>query len=356
MTAKLTSRERFRRMYEHRDADRVPIIDSPWEGTLLRWRSEGLGDCDWVEYFDIDRIAHVGVDSSPRYPAATVSIDERFHTYTTPYGVTLKQLRVPDSTPEYVAFTVTDPDSWREAKARMSPTPDRIDWARLERSYPVWESEGHWITGDFWFGFDVTHSWFVGTETLLIALAEEPDWCREMFWHFLDMNIALFEQILAAGYRLDEINWPDDMGYKQNQFFSLQMYQDLLLPVQKRAIDWAHSHGIRARLHSCGDIRPFVPLLVDAGLDALNPLEVKAGMDPFALKAQYGDRLVLHGGLNAVLFEDTDATIAEIRRLLPVMKENGGYIFSSDHSVPNTVSLEEMAAIIRTAKEYGSYD
>ena len=352
----LTTRERFQRMYEHRDADRVPIIDQPWQGTLARWREEGLGERDWVEYFDIDRVAHIGVDVSPRYPAETVSIDERFHVYTTSYGVTLKQLRVPDSTPEYLAFTVEDPDSWLEARSRMTPDPSRIDWAYLEAQYPRWREEGRWITGNFWFGFDITHSWFVGTETLLIALAMEPDWCRDMFEHFLDMNIALFEMILARGYTLDEINWPDDMGYKLNQFFSLATYRELLLPVQKRAIDWAHSHGIRARLHSCGDIRPFVPELVAAGLDALNPLEVKAGMDPYEMKRLYGDRLVLHGGLNAVLFEDTGTVVEEIRRLLPVMKQGGGYIFSSDHSIPNNVSLEEMEAIIMTAKEYGSYD
>ena len=134
------------------------------------------------------------------------------------------------------------------------------------------------------------------------------------------------------------------------------MYRELLLPAQKRAIDWAHSKGIKAHLHSCGDIRPFVPDLVEAGLDALNPLEVKAGMDPYQLKKDYGSDLVLHGGINAVLWDDLAVLTEEMRRLIPVMKENGGYIFSSDHSIPNTVSLKSMTEIIRLAKELGSYD
>ncbi|NIM71367.1 MAG: hypothetical protein GTO48_13200, partial [Xanthomonadales bacterium] len=94
-------------------------------------------------------------------------------------------------------------------------------------------------------------------------------------------------------------SWPDDMGYKGHQFFGLPMYRDLLKPAHRRAIEWAHERGIYAHLHSCGDVRPFVPELIGMGLDALNPLEVKAGMDPIALKEQYGDRLVLHGGINA---------------------------------------------------------
>jgi len=184
---------------------------------------------------------------------------------------------------------------------------------------------------------------------------EEPEWCVDMFNHFLDMCIAQFEMVWDAGYEFDSIFWPDDMGYKYNQFFSRKMYRELLLPVHKRAIDWAHSKGIKAHLHSCGDIKPFVEDLVNAGLDALNPLEVKAGMDPYALKKQFGDKIVLHGGLNAVLWNDPDAVEAEMRRLIPVMKENGGYIFSSDHSIHNSVSFDTMNRIIKLAKELGSY-
>ncbi len=353
---KMTSHERFTRMYEHRPADRIPIIDSPWQGTLLRWQEEGLGEQNWVDYFDIDRLAAIGVDNSPRYPQKILHQTDEHTTFFTQWGVTLRQQRVPDSTPEYLDFTVKTPDDWLKAKERMQPDPTRVDWAHLQKNYKKWREDGAWILGKFWFGFDVTHSWFIGTERLLIALAEEPEWCQDMFNHFLDLCIAQFEMVLAAGYEFDCISWPDDMGYKQNQFFSRSMYQELLLPVQKRAIEWAHSKGIKAHLHSCGDIRPFVPDLVAAGLDALNPLEVKAGMDPYQLKKDYGADLVLHGGINAVLWDDLAVLTQEMHRLIPIMKENGGYIFSSDHSIPNTVSLKAMTEIIRLAKELGSYD
>jgi uroporphyrinogen decarboxylase len=91
------------------------------------------------------------------------------------------------------------------------------------------------------------------------------------------------------------------------------------------------------------------------GLDALNPLEVKAGMDPRLLKQQYGQQLVFHGGINAVLWDQPEAIEAEMRQVIPVMKENGGYIFSSDHSVPSSVSLDNFSHIIELAKKLGSY-
>jgi uroporphyrinogen decarboxylase len=133
------------------------------------------------------------------------------------------------------------------------------------------------------------------------------------------------------------------------------MYRELIKPFHKRAIDWAHAKGIKAHLHSCGDVNPFVPELVALGLDALNPLEVKAGMDPVALKQTYGQDLVLHGGINAVLWDHPDEIKAEMERVVPVMKQDGGYIFSSDHSVPSSVSLEDFRHIVDLAKELGSY-
>ena len=74
-----------------------------------------------------------------------------------------------------------------------------------------------------------------------------------------------------------------------------------------------------------------------------------------ALKKRYGDKLVLHGGVDAVLWDNKEAIVEEIRRLIPIMKENGGYIFSSDHSVPNSVSLENFRAIVDEIKIVGKY-
>ncbi len=108
-------------------------------------------------------------------------------------------------------------------------------------------------------------------------------------------------------------------------------------------------------MHSCGNINAFLPELVEIGLDALNPLEVKAGMDPVHLKKTYADRLVLHGGLNAMLWNDIDRAKAEIRRLLPILKQNGGYIFQEDHSIPDSVSLADYRSIVKLVQELGRY-
>ncbi len=352
----MTSRERFSRMYAHKEADRVPITDIPWQGTISRWQREGMpAGADWREYFGVDKVEGISVDISPRYPCTVVEDNARYQIVTSPWGVTMKQFKEEDSTPEFLDFKVCTPEAWEEAKARMAYSPDRIPWDYLRDAYPRWKAEGSWIQAGFWFGFDVTHSWMAGTEILLIALLEEPEWVKDMFDTYLSRCIACFDAVWDAGYVFDEIYWPDDMGYKGTPFFSNQTYRDLLQPFHRRAVEWAHAKGLQAHLHSCGDVMPLIPDILDTGVDALNPLEVKAGMEPLRLKKEAGDRLVLHGGINAVLWDDKEAIVAEIERLVPALKENGGYIFSSDHSIPNTVSLENFREIVAAVKRAGAY-
>jgi uroporphyrinogen decarboxylase len=353
----MTSHERFVRMFAHQEADRVPIIDSPWDATIERWQREGMpAGMSYVDYFGLDRfISPQLTDNSPRYPVRTVSETETEIVYTSAWGVTMKQWKHAASTPEFLDFTITGPDAWYKAKERIAPSRDRVNWDLLQKNYKAWREQDAWISPVVWFGFDVTHSWMVGTERVLLALAENPDWIVDMWRTELETELALLDMVWDAGYTFDSIFWYDDMGYKQNTFFSLRMYRNLLKPFHQKAIDWAHAHGIPAHLHSCGDVHPLVPDLVAMGLDALNPLEVKAGMDPCALKRQYGDKLVFHGGINAVLWDQPEVIQAEMEKVVPVMKENGGYIFSSDHSVPSSVGLEDFRRIVELAKKLGSY-
>lgn len=348
--------ERMTKIFNHEEADRIPIHDIPWGATVERWQQEGLPEgADYQDFFGLDKVADIFADGSPRYEEKTIEETDDYIVFTSGWGATLKKWKHKASTPDFLDFTITDPETWQEAKARMDDSDDRINWEMLKREYPKWQEEGTWIQVVGWFGFDVTHSWIVGTERLLFAIMENPEWCRDMFEKEVETCLALYDKVWDAGYKFHSIKWPDDMGYKGKQFFSRDMYRDLLKPIHKRVIDWAHQKGIKAHLHSCGDVNPFIPEFIDMGLDALNPLEVKAGMDPIALKKEYGKDLVLHGGVDALLYYDIPKLHEEIDRLVPELKKDGGFIFSTDHSVPSNVSLEEFKKVVEHAKQVGSY-
>jgi len=243
--AAMTTFERMKRMYEHREADRVPVTDGPWASTVERWRREGMPEGASVkDYFDLDDFAGLWVDNSPRYPTQVLEETEEYTINTTAWGATLKNWKHTGGVPEFLDFTIKDPDTWAEAKARMQPTRDRVNWEHLKDAYPKWRESGAWVSAALWFGFDVTHSWVVGTERLLMAMVEQPEWVVDMFNHFLDVDLALLDMVWDEGYHFDEVRWPDDMGYKLTPFFSTSMYRELLRPVHKRACDWAHAKGV----------------------------------------------------------------------------------------------------------------
>ena len=118
------------------------------------------------------------------------------------------------------------------------------------------------------------------------------------------------------------------------------------------------SRGIPMILHSCGYTAELMPLIIETGFDCIQPLEVKAGNDLVSLKAEYGDQLAFMGGIDvrAMASPDPDDIVREISSKIPIAKQGGGYIYHSDHSVPDNVSFEQYCRVLELVHEYGKFD
>ena len=353
----LTERERILRTYKHQEVDRIPMVDSAWRGTQKRWHSEGLpAGVHWETHFGFDRWMKLQPSNSPRFEVKVLEKTDRYTIQTTEWGLTRKVFNELDSTPEVLDFYYSDSEKWEEAKkAMLVYHDDRIPWKWLRENHARLRAEGRFLQLVVWFGFDVAHSHMIGTENVLIGMYEEPEWIKDVIDTYLKTSLDLCQRILDAGYEFDGILWYDDMGYKGSPFFSPAAYREIVKPFHKKAVDWAHERGMVAELHSCGFIEPLLPDILETGVDMLNPLEVKAGMDPNRLKSLYGEKLAFHGGINAQLWDNIELVKAEMERIIPVMKEGGGYMFASDHSIPNSVSFENMTQIAALAHKLGKY-
>ncbi len=134
------------------------------------------------------------------------------------------------------------------------------------------------------------------------------------------------------------------------------LYWRLMFPHHQRLCAHFAAQGLRTLLHSDGDVAPLIPLFLEAGFAGLNPLEAKAGLDVRMLKPLYGDRLIFFGNIDVRKLAGSKGEIEEeISSKLSVAKEHGGYIYHSDHSVPNNVSLENYRFAIEMVKKYGRY-
>lgn len=205
-------------------------------------------------------------------------------------------------------------------------------------------------------GFDSALN-YVAMERLLIAVATEPEWVRDMYETDADMVIEMYEIMKAGGFEFDGAFLYCDLGYRNGLFFSPRHYDEQLRPTFRRLLDHFNGDGVSIILHNCGDVRDLIPRFIEDGLTCLQPLEVKAGMDLILLKQEFGDKLSFMGGIDVRAMADPDPAVIEeeIRSKLLAAKVGGGYVYHSDHSVPKDVSFDRYSRILKLVKEYGAY-
>jgi uroporphyrinogen decarboxylase len=112
-------------------------------------------------------------------------------------------------------------------------------------------------------------------------------------------------------------------------------------------------------LHSCGNVRAFIPSWMEMGLNVLDPIQPRAeGMEPHGLKQDFGQKLVFHGGIDlqhVLPLGTPDEVKAEVRRYIQALAPGGGYIVAPAHNVQSDVPPENLVAIRDAIDVYGTY-
>jgi len=352
----MTSRERILLALSHKEADRVPIHDSPWSYTIDRWHREGLPeDQSPAEVFGYEMTGQ-GADCSLQLPHEEIEETETYRIYKDANGAISRSFKDHESTPERIDFTITDRKIWEEYKPRMAWNDSRVDWEEALKANNAVREKGLFITYNGAFGYDKTQG-FVGSQRLLESMMEDPAWVKDMFDTAVDLLITAAEEMLSRGFQFDGAFVYDDMGYRNATLFSPAVYRAVEFPSQKRMCDFFKSKGMPVILHSCGCVKEFVPMLIEAGFTCLQPLEVKAGMDLVELKRDFGDRLAFMGGIDVRAMAHPDPAVIEreIHTKISFAKKGGGYIYHSDHSVPSNVSFEQYCRVMELVGKYGAY-
>ena len=352
----MTSQERVLLALRRKQPDRVPIHDSPWGTTEERWHREGMPEgTSAFDYFGFE-FRGFGGDTSFQLERKVIEETDDYVIATDCRGATMKNWKHTTSTPELLDFTIQDRKTWEEYKPLCAWNDKRVDWEGQRKAYDDARSKGHFCFCSFGPGFTLACD-TVGPTRLLMAMVEEPEWVHDMFMTDARACVAVAEEMMARGFDFDAGWIFDDLGYKKKPFFSPAMYGELLLPAHKLICDCFQSRGKPMILHSCGYAMDFMPQFIEAGFDCIQPLEVKAGNDLIALKKQYGDRLAFMGGIDVRAMCDPDPTVIEreIATKIPIAKDSGGYIYHSDHSVPDNVSFQQYRRVMELVEQYGRY-
>jgi len=351
----MTSRERVLLALNHKEPDRVPIHDSPWGTTVARWHREGLPQgVSPQQYFGYEFVGF-GADITLQLPTEVIEETEEYRIVRDSDGAVVKNWKHRTSTPEKRDFLIRDRRTWEEYRERMTYNDSRINWNAVESCKKARE-QGYFVTFNAAVGYDRTQG-LVGSVNLLMAMLDDPEWVKDMFRANAELVIACAEEMMARGFEFDGAFLYDDNGYRNATLFSPAAYKELLFPYHKMLCDFFKSKNMPIILHSCGCVRAFVPFYIEAGFTCLQPLEVKAGMDLIELKKSYGDTLAFMGGIDVrkMAAEDPREIEEEIKTKITFAKKGGGYIYHSDHSVPDNVSFERYKYVIELVHEYGAY-
>ncbi len=352
----MTDRERVLSALDFQEADRVAIQDGPWTTTIRRWHEEGLPEnIEPAEYFGFAMVG-VSADLTMRLPTEVIEETDEYIITRSADGTSDKNWKHAISTPGRIDFLIKSRADWEEHKHRLEWSSNRVDWPAVREAEQQARQQGKWFHFTAAFGYDRTQG-VVGSERLLMAMAEDPEWIDDVFMTYAQIVVAAAEEMIGAGIEFDGAFVYDDMGYRNATLFSPAMFRRFEFPCHKLVYDFFHSQGLKVILHSCGRISELIPGLLEAGLDCLQPLEVKAGMDLVELKKQYGDSLAFMGGIDVRCMANPDPTVIEqeIARKIPLAKAGGGYIYHSDHSVPDNVSFEQYQRTIELVHQYGTY-
>lgn len=353
----MNTNERFRTTLSRREPDRVPMAEvSFWPETIERWRREGLPENQHpVEYFELDPIVLGYPDCSLQLPVEVIEETDDWKLERDASGSTHKIWKNNYATPSEVDHLIKTRADWDRYKDRLVPADDRIP-ENLPEHFRTVAAAGGFTT----FTPSEPVWWMlrtVGMERALMVMVQEPLWFEEMVEVQTELSLELTRKMLCSGARPDAIWFFSDLCYRNGMLFSPRVYREIVMKYHRRFADLCHENDMFLILHCDGDVSEFLPLLIEAGFDCIQPLEARAGNDVRDYKPLYGDRLCFFGNINMDVLAtgNREAIEHEVVSKVQAARPGGGYIYHSDHSVPPTVSFADYSFAVELARKHGVY-
>ena len=341
-------------------------------GALERWQHEGMPqDVPHSELFGFDGAGLFGLGRLGWCEAAFVPhfeeklIEDRgdheiVQDFAGRHVLFFKGRRV-GFMPEYVAHPVKDQRSWEEdVKWRLDPaTAER--WAdigpHIDNAIAA-AGRGQLISQGLIGGYMYLRS-LIGPLELLYMVHDNPALihdCMQTWLALADATIARHQQHVT----IEEVFFAEDICYNHGPLISPDMMREFILPyyqqlignVKSRNID--QSRRVYIQVDTDGFCDPVIPVYREAhGLDVMSPFEVASGCDVVRTGREYPD-LVISGGLDKRVLARTKADIDEmVERIIPVMRERGGYIPTIDHGTPEETPYENYLHFRKRMLELG---
>jgi len=203
--------------------------------------------------------------------------------------------------------------------------------------------------------FQTLYEFVIGLNDCMVMLVEEPELFDELMARSADYFAELVHRAIAEG--VDVMFLADDFAYNKGLFVEPARFMRLWRPHFDRIVEPARSAGTPILFHSDGKIDDAVEMLIEMGVDCLNPLD-PSGIDYRDYKRRYGDRVSLSGNIDITwpLVKGTPEDVErDVKEHVDVLKPGGRWIAGSSHSIVNYIPHDNFAAMINAIHKFGQY-
>ncbi|TVR66134.1 MAG: hypothetical protein EA427_16630, partial [Spirochaetaceae bacterium] len=183
-------------------------------------------------------------------------------------------------------------------------------------------------------------------EHFIMLTIDDPDAVRALVDISVDTNLKMAEEAVRRGIRI--VYTGDDVAYKTGPIVSPDQFRELFLPGLQRVMRGFKELGLLVIKHTDGNIMPIIDMIIETGIDCLDPIDPTAGMDLARIKQTYGSRIALKGNVDCaqtLTFGSVEETVAETKQCLEIGMPGGGYILSSSNSIHSEVKPENYRAL-----------
>ena len=348
----MTGKERVLAALEYREADRVPRFwDCFWDEFIVEWTKRFPGS-DVMRHFGNDMLVVVADETTWPTRAGVIRESGNERIVRNGWGK-VNRIKRDAHFSELIEVAV----------------PQRIDPDTIVFDDPLMDSRYE----ERFFDDKLQEEWFLfcktggpyqrstflrGEEQFWVDIMDDPGWVRAFVDRVTDHLIAVgVESIRRWKMQETGIAICDDVAASWGPFVGPEIYERMFLPPLRRMVKAYKDAGARFVMHhSDGNVLPLLDMWVAVGIDAVNPVEYRSGMDVVKIREQYGNKLVLIGGLDNCLIlprGDRSEVRDHVLHLLDAGR-GGGYVIGP-HSIGPDISIDTMLYVLELLEEYGNY-
>lgn len=384
----MTSYERVVAALEHREGDKIPFdlggtmvsgininalkelkkylgMTGPTEVKDVITQMAHTGQ-DMIDYLGVD-VKNIGPSIPPDSMLKDLGIKDGYHYLEDEWAM---QWRMPQAGGHYYDLaksplahveTIKDVDDYNWPDAL---DPYRYKDLKKEADQIVFTEKKAYVLGRMSSGMWEHAMWMTGYEKFMMDMYMNKDVVHAIMEHILEVKMQYWERALeAVGENVLVASCADDLGTQSSLLVSLDLYKELIWPYHKRLFHFIKEKAkskIYIFFHNDGAIMETIPLLIEAGIDILNPFQVNCvGMDTAKFKKLYGNEITIWGGSCDTQYVMPHGTVAEVidetKRRIDDLAPGGGFIFAPIHVIQQDVPPENIMAWWETSQEYGMY-